>query len=142
MRRIASLALVVSLLPSALVAQIHLDNQYNPVIGGERVFCTSITGQRVAFVGDPLLNDIGRSRPGVPPTIEMNTALLSQLPRALQLFWYGHECAHHVLGHTVGNLSFRSESDSDCWAIQAGLGSSRLLAKLPHRRMKEGVAEP
>src|SRR5690606_2463443 len=77
-------------------------------------------GQPVAFVPNPTLNDVGRARPGTPPTIEMNILFLLQLPTKLQLFWYGHECGHHVLGHTIGNYSSSSESEADCWSIQTG----------------------
>jgi hypothetical protein len=98
-------------------------NPFNPVIAGVPLFCTSpATQQYVAFVPNPTLNDIGRSRFGFPPTIELNPNGLARLPAKIQLFWYGHECAHHVLGHTVGNYnSFTSESEADCWSIRVGI---------------------
>lgn len=34
------------------------------------------------------------------------------LPRAQQLFWYTHECAHQIFGP--------SESKADCWSVQQG----------------------
>ena len=34
------------------------------------------------------------------------------LPRAQQLFWYTHECAHHIFGP--------GEAAADCWAVQQG----------------------
>lgn len=34
------------------------------------------------------------------------------LPRAQQLFWYTHECAHHIFGP--------SETVADCWAVRQG----------------------
>lgn len=34
------------------------------------------------------------------------------LPRAQQLFWYTHECAHQVFGP--------GEAAADCWAVQQG----------------------
>jgi hypothetical protein len=34
------------------------------------------------------------------------------MPRAQQLFWYTHECAHQIFGP--------SESAADCWATQQG----------------------
>lgn len=96
-------------------------NPFNPVIAGVPVLCTSaFTGQRVAFIPNAALNDVGRARPGNPPTIELNPNILAQLPEKLQLFWYGHECGHHVLGHTLGNFTLASESEADCWAIQTG----------------------
>jgi hypothetical protein len=78
--------------PSLAIAQISVDNPFNPMIGGERVYCTSAgDGRSVAFVANPMLDDVGRARPGFPPTIELNPQLLSLMPNELQLFWYGHE---------------------------------------------------
>lgn len=37
---------------------------------------------------------------------------LLNLPRAQQLFWYTHECAHQIFGP--------GEAAADCWAIQQG----------------------
>lgn len=109
------------LVPISAAGQIAFSDPFNPVIAGVPVNCLSAgTGQRVAFVANPWLNDVGRARPGMPPTIEMNPAVLGQLPRTMQLFWYGHECAHHALGHTIGGLSLASESAADCWAVQTG----------------------
>ncbi|WP_198350656.1 hypothetical protein [Sphingomonas prati] len=34
------------------------------------------------------------------------------LPRAQQLFWYTHECAHQIFGP--------NEAAADCWAVQQG----------------------
>ncbi len=34
------------------------------------------------------------------------------LPRAQQLFWYTHECAHQIFGP--------GEAAADCWAVQQG----------------------
>jgi hypothetical protein len=87
-------------------------NPYNPVIAGIPVFCTSFQGQPVAFILNPSLPDVGRAQPGMPPTIELNPNVLAQLTPAMQLFWYGHECAHHVLGPA------NSEVNADCWSIK------------------------
>lgn len=99
-------------------AQPIVTNPYNPIIGGHPVYCTSSTGHPVAFIADPNLTDIGMASPGLPPTIRLNTTLLSRLPDKLQLFWYGHECGHHVMGHSIGTYTHASERDADCWAIQ------------------------
>jgi hypothetical protein len=89
------------------------DNPFNPTIGGVPVSCTSLAGKAVAFIPNANLRDVGRARPGFPPTIELNPTLLRQLPGKMQLFWYGHECAHHV-------LSLNTEPRADCWSIQNG----------------------
>lgn len=87
-------------------------NPFNPVIAGLPVYCTSYQGQPVAFIENPMLPDVGRAQPGNPPTIELNPSVLAQLTPKMQLFWYGHECAHHVLGPA------NSEVNADCWAIK------------------------
>ena len=117
--RIAKALLVVVFigLPRIALAQFVANqyNPFNPIIAGVPVYCTSYgTGQPVAFVPNPALNDIGRARPGMPPTIELNPLLLAQLPAKLQLFWYGHECGHHALGPS------NSETNADCWSIRIG----------------------
>ncbi|MGU3389698.1 hypothetical protein [Sphingomonas sp. M1A8_2b] len=37
---------------------------------------------------------------------------LLNMPRAQQLFWYTHECAHQIFGP--------GEAAADCWAVQQG----------------------
>jgi hypothetical protein len=87
-------------------------NPFNPVIGGAPVYCTAYTGQPVALVLNWQLNDVGRAIPGLPPRIELNPNVLASLTPLMQLFWYGHECAHHVLGPA------NSEINADCWSIK------------------------
>ena len=41
------------------------------------------------------------------------------LPPKLQMFFYGHECAHHALGHNF-YPSPNVEIDADCWSIKIG----------------------
>jgi hypothetical protein len=98
-------------------------NPYNPVIAGVPVFCRSFQGQPVAFVPNPSLPDVGRALPGSPPTIELNPVVLSRLTPLMQLFWYGHECAHHVLGGA------NSESNADCWSIKTMRNQGMLTAQ-------------
>lgn len=87
-------------------------NPFNPVIAGIPLYCMSSQGQPVAFVPNTMLPDVGRALPGLPPTIELNPSVLAQLTPKMQLFWYGHECAHHVLGPA------NSEINADCWSIK------------------------
>jgi hypothetical protein len=86
---------------------------YRPVIANVPVWCTAYTGQAVAFVPNWNLPDVGRAVPGLPPRIELNPQVLMQMSSTMQLFWYAHECAHHVLGPA------NSEVNADCWAIKA-----------------------
>jgi hypothetical protein len=100
----------------------NFSNPYSPVIASQPVFCTSApNGQPVRFVVNAFLNDVGRAYWVNEPIIELNPAVLQRLPPKLQLFWYGHECGHHVLGHLLpGAGSPQNESQADCWAIQVG----------------------
>jgi hypothetical protein len=96
-------------------------SSFSPRIGATSVFCTNAIGQPVAFVPNLALNDVGRaSQSAIGPIIELNPNVLAQLPQKLQLFWYGHECGHHVLGHTLSLPTLTNESAADCWAIQTG----------------------
>lgn len=85
---------------------------FNPVIAGIPLYCVSHYGQRVAFVPNWQLPDVGRASPGMPPRIELNPNVLAKLSPKMQLFWYGHECAHHVLGPA------NNEINADCWSIK------------------------
>jgi hypothetical protein len=87
-------------------------NPYNPIIAGVPVSCTSFNGHPVAFIPNFYLQDVGRAVPGYPPIIELNPNVLANLTPKMQLFWYAHECAHHVLG------PLNTEINADCWAIK------------------------
>ena len=91
-------------------------------IAGMPVHCTDARGFPVTLVSEPQLNDVGMARlaPNGAPEISLNPLILENLPPAVQLFWYAHECAHHVLGHTLGVPQLNNEMDADCWAIRIG----------------------
>ncbi|MGZ3457775.1 MAG: hypothetical protein ACXU86_04640 [Archangium sp.] len=96
------------------LAQAQQMGTYNPRLGGVTVSCTSYSGQPVLFVPNSSLADFGQAfpeRPGVPPTIEFNPGLLSRVPSWLQLFWFGHECAHV-------ELADYGEERADCRSLQ------------------------
>lgn len=93
---------------------------YHPRIAGEPVSCTSSSGEPVAFVPNTSLADVGLwfpAWPGVPAHVEYNPALLARLPPPVQLFWFGHTCAHGV---------FASDSDEE----RADRESLQLLKRL------------
>jgi hypothetical protein len=67
------------------------------------------------------INDIAAAYKG---RIVLHPRVLA-LPRAQQLFWYTHECAHQIFGP--------GEAAADCWAVQQGkiqgwLSSAELAA--------------
>ncbi len=88
---------------------------YNPRIAGVPMSCMSSQGVPVAFVPNSSLADVGLwfpAWPDVPAHIEYNPALLARLPPPVQLFWFGHACAHEVLAKDV------NEERADCWSLQ------------------------
>ena len=91
-------------------------------IAGWPVYCKDARRYPVALESAPQLNDVGMARikRNGAPVIFLNPRILERLPPAVQLFWYAHECAHHVLGHMLGVPKVRNEMDADCWAIRIG----------------------
>ncbi|REG34558.1 hypothetical protein ATI61_103464 [Archangium gephyra] len=88
---------------------------YHPRIAGLPMTCMSAQGVPVAFVPNTSLADVGlwfSGWPGVPAHVEYNPGLLSRLPPKVQLFWFGHACAHAVPVDTAG------EEGADCASIQ------------------------
>jgi hypothetical protein len=133
-----------SVLGCPTAAGMDFSNPFFPRIAGISLTCFSaFTGQQVATYADPSLNDMGRAAPGVPPTILVNPVALASWPRKMQLYLYGHECGHHVLGHTLGLQSFASESQADCWSIQTAKAQglvtrSEVVAFEPYLRNNPG----
>ena len=91
------------------------------MIGGMPVSCNDFRGFPVYVVANPMLNDVGMATlgPNGQPIMVLNPGVLQSQPPVLQLFWYAHECAHHVLGHIV-NRSQLNEAQADCWAVRTG----------------------
>jgi hypothetical protein len=90
------------------------------VVAGVSVACRDFRGIAVHTVRVADLGDVGRAwLVNRIPMIVLDEKVLDRLPDKLQLFFYGHECAHHVLGHTVLYRPDR-ESEADCWAIKDG----------------------
>jgi hypothetical protein len=89
-----------------------------PVIGGTPMRCYDFRGIPVRTVRETQLGDVGRARIIIRmPVIALDDDRMATLPPKLQLFFYGHECAHHVLGHLF-NPTGSSEQEADCWAVQ------------------------
>lgn len=90
------------------------------LIAGKTMSCKDIRGIAVHTMQVANLGDVGRA--GVVnkvPIIAIDPHIIARLPDKLQIFFYEHECAHHVLGHWF-QTSFTMESDADCWAIRHG----------------------
>lgn len=92
----------------------------DPVIGGIGVSCADFRGVPVRTTRMTELGDVARawivSR---MPIIAVDTARMASLPDKMQLFFYFHECAHHVLAHTYSSTT-SSENEADCWSVKSG----------------------
>ncbi len=85
--------------------------------------CTDAAGTPVRFIFVPQLSDIGISTVlNGAPVIELHSNLLS-FPPLLQMFFYVHECEHHIHGDVLNGLlgvvDFSRESKADRDAIRA-----------------------
>ena len=56
--------------------------------------------------------------PNGAPVIIYNPNIVNWLSPPTRLFFYTHECAHHVLGHGVRGHPLTREQEADCWGIQ------------------------
>jgi hypothetical protein len=97
--------------------------------------CVDFRGQPVASILDYSVNDVAVA--GIDnigqAVIRYNPRVLAQMSGPTRQFFYTHECAHHVLGHTIRRPSLSSEREADCWAINTmrddmGLSVSALRA--------------
>lgn len=91
-----------------------------PVIAGRTMSCEDFRGLTVRTLKMTELGDVGGARiMGRMPVILLDPERLLKLPVTLQQFFYSHECAHHVLGHSFAQTVW-SEREADCWAIKDG----------------------
>lgn len=96
------------------------------LIAGQSVSCRDVRGAAVHTVEVANLGDVGRA--GVVnrvPVIVIDPHLINRLPDKLAMFFYQHECAHHVLGHWYSGGPDQ-EKDADCWAIRQERDSGHL----------------
>jgi hypothetical protein len=117
-----ALALVIGLVALALggrpAAADGLETQ--PVIAGNPMRCYDYRGAVVRTLQTTQLGDVGRaSIIARMPIISLDSDRLATLPAKMQVFFYMHECAHHVLGHVV-RPTLESEREADCWSINYG----------------------
>jgi hypothetical protein len=91
--------------------------------------CRDAAGRPVASVANNSLQDVAMAAlgPNGQPIIYYNQLVLSNLSPQSRLFWYGHECGHHALGHTLGRSYPSSrEQEADCFGITTLVGAGRL----------------
>lgn len=117
---IVAIVAVVAAGPPCALAEPLKGREVVREIAGAPVSCTDAYGQHVHSVLVNNLGDVGRARNLFKtPVIMLDPDHLNRLPAKLQLFFYGHECAHHVLGHTFV-MRPTAESEADCWAAKDG----------------------
>ena len=82
--------------------------------------CVDYRGIPVASIANMQIQDvaIATNAPNGAPIIVYNPGSLSWLAAATRLFFYAHECAHHVLGHGVSGHPLSKEQEADCWGIK------------------------
>ncbi len=82
--------------------------------------CVDYYGRPVVSVPNDRLGDVARAflAPNGQPVIEYNRWVLTGVSWQSRLFWYGHECGHHALGHNFGTAHpLRTEQQADCFGI-------------------------
>ncbi len=93
--------------------------------------CRDIRGLPVASVLDRSIRDVAMASlaPDGSPIIRYNPQVLSWFQPQTRLWWYGHECGHHALGHNFGTTHpLAVEQAADCHGIQT-LADSGMLSK-------------
>lgn len=109
MRRMLQIAIAILTSTAAtLSAQITYDG------------CVDFRGAAVASVSRPGLGDVASATyaPNGAPVIYYDPNVLSWLSPQTRLFFYGHECGHHVLAHSVRNIPLSREQEADCFGIR------------------------
>lgn len=80
--------------------------------------CQDVRGAQVATIRFDGLRDVAHAViMNHVPYIVLNPTRLATLPPKLQVFFYEHECAHHMLGHNY-NPTLSSEAEADCLAVK------------------------
>ena len=93
-------------------------------VAGVSLGCADFRGRPVQTYETSGLGDVARSTLyGRIPVITLDTEVMASLSGKLQIFFYLHECAHHVLGHMFAPQP-DSEKEADCWSIKIGRDQS------------------
>ncbi len=93
-------------------------------VAGVSLGCADFRGRPVQTYQTSGLGDAARSQLyGRIPVITLDIEVMASLSGKLQIFFYLHECAHHVLGHMYAPKP-ESENEADCWSIKTGRDQS------------------
>ena len=126
-----ALALVLGILAAVLGGRETYAGglEARPVIGGVSMACQDFRGRAVQTLHAALRGDVGRATfISAVPVIALDPVRLATLPEKLQIFFYQHECAHHVLAHII-NPTIESEREADCWSINHGRTAGHFTRK-------------
>jgi hypothetical protein len=90
--------------------------------------CVDFRGLPVASVMNGLVQDVAMATyaQNGAPIIVYNPYVVSWMSPPTRLFFYAHECAHHVLAHGVRGHPLTREQEADCWSIQQLVANSLL----------------
>jgi hypothetical protein len=119
--------------------------QVHITVGGQDLACRDFRGQTVRSIHLDDLGDVASARiVNRMPIITLNKRRLDTLPDKMQVFFFNHECAHHLLGHMFYPTQ-SSENEADCFAIKQGrrertLGRDDVLAFAPYLAVSRGSA--
>jgi hypothetical protein len=83
--------------------------------------CVDSMGVAVASVQNFAVSDVAQASfaSNGAPIILYNPRVLSWFAPQTRLWWYGHECAHHALGHLhLQAFPPAAERQADCWAAK------------------------
>ena len=121
--------IVVLILPVEALSQI--------TFGG----CTDVGGVPVASIRDDTLNDVAKaSFYNGRPVIQYNPRVLAWVSPQTRLFFYGHECGHHKLGHLLQGLRLGQEQEADCFGIVV-LVRNGMLSETDIRYIQRDLAQ-
>lgn len=103
--------------------------------------CVDYRGIPVASIADTRVPDVAIATyaPTGEPIIVYNPSALSWLSAPTKLFFYVHECAHHVLGHGVSGHPMTAEQEADCWAIRE-LVQRRMISPAGFQAIQNDIA--
>ncbi len=96
------------LLANSSIAQVTFDG------------CVDFRGVPVASIMNDSVQDVAMATyaPNGVPIVVYNPYIVNWLSPPTRLFFYAHECAHHVLAHGVRGHPLTREQEADCWGIQ------------------------
>lgn len=82
--------------------------------------CVDFRGAPVASVLRLQLGDVAMATYAADgsPIILYDPNVLATLSAQTRLFFYGHECGHHALAHSVRNIPLSAEQEADCFGIR------------------------